>query len=475
MHKFLFYLLEVVICQAAFCLLYLAVFRNLSFFQLNRFYLLGATLLSFIIPFISIPFWQANQAVASLNLSQSLQNLSSLNETSAVASGQASFFNIEWIVYCIFLIYSIGFTWRLFRLIRGIAKLIRLMRNNEVNDFDGVKTIQITSGPSFFAFLNYIFINQQAFTLSSSEFEQVIRHEKSHISQKHTLDNLFMELTMVFCWFNPLLRTMKRELNNVHEFYADQQATTSVGDVTSYSSLILKLSSSKDDNIAFLGHQFSMNNIKTRIIMMNKQKNPKTIVLKYSAIVPCLALLLVMFSFTKKSPVNTQGFEENEQAQIIGTISWNGNSLYKDSYLNEFFGLKTREKFNEKDINQKLNYQTDGSDLSSLYMDQGYLFFTVELKKEVNNKKVDLTFEITEGQVMKIGKVIVKGNKEVATERILKMIELKPGDLFSRSKLISSQRNIIGSGSFEPEKVIPTPIPHPEAGTVDIRFEVSEL
>lgn len=92
----------------------------------------------------------------------------------------------------------------------------------------------------------------------------------------------------------------------------------------------------------------------------------------------------------------------------------------------------------------------------------------------MNKNRVDLTFEVNEGPVVTIGKISVKGNKKVDTEEILKMIELKAGDLFSRSKLILSQRNIIASGSFDPEKVISTPIPNPEDGTVDIEFEVSE-
>ncbi len=472
MYNFFLYLLEVTVCQAIFCLLYLVAFRNLSFFQVNRFYLLASTLLSFLLPILNIPFWNTNDFA--INLTQNLQNSASPIASNEVAKNVEVLSQLEWLLLIITVIYFIGFLIQLIKLFSGVRKVLKLVKTSKISIINEIKTVQIDHGPSFFAFLNYIFINSNKLDLSVDEFKQVIRHEQSHIKQKHTLDNLFIELAIVVCWFNPFLGIMKKELNNVHEFYADQQAMGFRSDVANYSNLILKLSSDRIDQKPYLSHQFSMNNIKTRIIMLNKQKKPKKIALRYFAIVPCLALLVVMFSFTKKAPVNVQDSTENEKSIIIGTISWKGNSLYSESYLNEYFGIKRGEKFNEKEIDQKLIYQPDGSDLASLYMDQGYLFFSVELKKVVNEKKIDLTFEITEGQVMKIGKVTVKGNKEIKTADILKMIEIKEGDLFSRAKLITSQRNIIASRHFDPEKITPTPIPHAEEGIVDIEFEVAE-
>lgn len=476
MYNFLLYLLEVAACQGIFCLLYLSIFRNLSFFQLNRFYLLTATLFSFIIPVLNIPFWDSPDSASNLYLVQNLQSFGTAIQSSESTVAVDGFFTLSGLLTVLFMTYWTGVSWHLILLGMGISKILKLVKRDEIRQYDGIKAIHISNGPAFFAFLNYVFINNNKLNLSTDEFQFVINHEKSHIIQKHTLDNLFMELAIIICWFNPLLRIMKKELNNVHEFYADQQATSFKDDVADYSSLILKLSSNKNDKSPLLSHQFSMNNIKKRIIMLNKQKNPNKIVLRYFAIVPCLALLLVMFSFTKKPSNNLAEVHQNQNdnSQAIGNITWKGNTLYSDSYLSEFIGLEKGAKFDEEEINAILSYKTDGSDLASLYMDQGYLFFTVEMKKTVNEKSVDLTFEITEGQVMKIGKVTVKGNKKVATEDILKMVEIKTGDTFSRSKLIASQRIIAASKSFDPEKVIPTPIPNPEKGTVDIEFEVTE-
>ena len=126
-------------------------------------------------------------------------------------------------------------------------------------------------------------------------------------------------------------------------------------------------------------------------------------------------------------------------------------------------------------INEKLSYQPEGRDLGSLFMDYGYLYFTIEMKKEIKDHKVDITFDIFEGEVSIIDKVLITGNNKVPTEQILKMVDTVKGELFSRSKLMSSQKKIIESGLFKAQKLVPNIVPHPSEGTVDIEYVVEEL
>jgi outer membrane protein insertion porin family len=103
------------------------------------------------------------------------------------------------------------------------------------------------------------------------------------------------------------------------------------------------------------------------------------------------------------------------------------------------------------------------------------LFFRVDFSKKTDNQgNVNLTFDLYEGDIVRIGKVFITGNNKVATEKIIKMIDLKTGDLFSRSKLNTSQRKIADSGLFDPEKLTPNIIPHIEDKTLDIEFQVQE-
>ncbi|EPR68541.1 M56 family metallopeptidase [Cyclobacterium qasimii] len=473
MNNWLVYLLEVSVCQILFGLLYWTVFRNLSFFQANRVLLLTVTILSFIIPLLSIPFWNAPASEASLTVFQRLQHIELAFVPDKPLSTHATGFNVNWLVTILGLVYLIGFSYRLWKLFSGIIAVVKLTRKYESYEEDGIKIIYINSGPSFFSFLNYIFINKSHLAISEEEFSQVIEHEKTHVTQRHTLDNLLMEVSILICWFNPVLRLIKKELNNVHEYYADAKASAFKGNNESYSKLILKLASNNGSSL--LTHQFSMNTIKKRIIMLNETKYNKRIALRYMLVAPCLILLLVAFSFVQKNPNSPEILASSETPHVIGSISWEGNTLYSDDYLSGYLGLKKGGQFNEEGINESLSYQPEGGDLGSLFMDQGYLYFTIEMKKEITGNKVDITFEISEGKVSVIDKVLITGNNKVPTEQILKMVDTVKGELFSRSKLVSSQKKIIESGLFDSEKLTPNIIPHPSDGTVDIEFNVVEL
>ncbi len=464
------FLFEVTICQIIFCLVFVGFFRMLSFTQINRAFILSSTFISFIIPVISIPFW--NEASSGISLAfTDLDNLEhSLASQVTTASGSVA--SISWLTTILSIIYLTGLFLYILKFYRGICKIFALVNNNEISEYNGIKTIYLKNGPLFFAFLNYVFINTDKLDISKEEFRQVFDHEKVHIKQRHTLDNLFMEMAILLCWFNPILRFMKKELNNVHEFHADQIAG-STGNIESYSRLILHLSSNKEPQ-HYLTHQFSMNSIKRRIIMLHKKKSSNNALLKYMMIVPCLALLLAVFSFTQKSSGNEK-FVAVGTSQNIGSITWKGNTLYGDDFLNEYMGIKKGDSFNEEVINKKLSYVPEGGDLGSLFMDQGYLFFRIDYFKKTNNQgNIDLTFDMFEGDIVRIGKVLISGNKKVATEKIIKMIDLNTADLFSRSKLIASQRKIADSGLFYPESITPQLIPNIESKTVDIEFKVQE-
>lgn len=469
MTNWLIYLLEVSICHALLYLLYLGLFRNLCFFQTNRIYLLITALFGFLIPAIQIPFWDSHSSeIIHLQITEIPVPLSK------DAITNLSNPEFPWLTSLVFITYLVGMILHFWRLMSSIIKVNSLIKGHKVDKSDEVKTVFLESGPTVFVFLNYVFINMKKMSISTDEFQQVIEHEKKHIFQRHTLDNIIMELVITACWFNPILRLIKSELNSVHEFYADRRVTQNTQDLDGYSRLILRLASKKEEHIP-LTHQFSMYNIKRRIIMLNRKKNKNRQLLRYIMIVPCLAMLAASFSFVEKSPESTHEILKIEDSLIINKITWKGNTLYTSEFLTDFMGISEGKPFNEAAINQKLLYQPEGSDLASLFMDQGYLFFSVNVEKEEQSGKVDLMFDIYEGDIITINEVFVTGNKKVENKKILSMISLKPGEPFNRSKLVASQRKIAESGLVDPENVVPYPIPNPSNRTVDIEFKVREL
>ena len=156
-------------------------------------------------------------------------------------------------------------------------------------------------------------------------------------------------------------------------------------------------------------------------------------------------------------------------------VSWIGNSKYTAKTLSEVFGIKKGDIYDQAELDQKLFMNPNGNDISSLYMDEGYLFFNVNpIETMVSGDSIDLEMRIYEGKQATINKVTIVGNTKTNDRVILREIRTKPGQLFRRSDIIRSQRELSQLGYFDPEKMNVTPTPNQATGTVDIEYTVEE-
>ncbi len=159
----------------------------------------------------------------------------------------------------------------------------------------------------------------------------------------------------------------------------------------------------------------------------------------------------------------------------FGDISWKGNTIHDSETLNKILGIRRGEVYNEELLNSRLRFSIDGRDVSSLYMDDGYLFFNVEPTEiSVVDDTIDIEMRIFEGPQATIDEVVIKGNTRTHEHVIRRELRTQPGQKFSRSDIIRSQRQIIALGYFNPENLgIQTPVDQ-NNGTVDIIYEVEE-
>jgi outer membrane protein insertion porin family len=126
-------------------------------------------------------------------------------------------------------------------------------------------------------------------------------------------------------------------------------------------------------------------------------------------------------------------------------------------------------------LQKRLTQDPDGGDISSLYYDDGYLFFSINpVETAVENDSIDLEIRINEGPQATIKNVIIEGNDKTNEHVIRRELRTFPGDKFSRSDLIRSQREIANLGFFDPQETKVEPIPNPVDGTVDIKYTVKE-
>jgi len=161
----------------------------------------------------------------------------------------------------------------------------------------------------------------------------------------------------------------------------------------------------------------------------------------------------------------------------FGNITWKGNTKYSDSLLSLLLGIKKGDIYNAETLNKKLGTEpsADGGDISSLYQDDGYLFFRINpVETAVYNDTIDHEIRIVEGPQATIGKVTITGNDKTKDYVIRRELRTVPGDKFSRQLIIRTQRELSQLGYFNPEKINPGIVPNTEDGTVDINWGLEE-
>ncbi|MBC8146541.1 MAG: BamA/TamA family outer membrane protein, partial [Bacteroidetes bacterium] len=156
-------------------------------------------------------------------------------------------------------------------------------------------------------------------------------------------------------------------------------------------------------------------------------------------------------------------------------IKWVGNTKYPSEILSKIIGVKRGDVYNQKVLDANLYMNLEGQDVSSLYMDDGYLFFNLTpVEVLVENDSIDLEIRIYEGKQAIVRKVTIKGNTRTNDHVILREIRTKPGQLFSRADIIRTQRELAQLRFFDQEKLGVNPKPNPVDGTVDIEYVVEE-
>jgi outer membrane protein insertion porin family len=164
--------------------------------------------------------------------------------------------------------------------------------------------------------------------------------------------------------------------------------------------------------------------------------------------------------------------EEGKQ-YYFREIKWIGNTKYETSELNKKLQIKKGDVYNREKLDNRITVDQDA--VGNLYMDNGYLFFNVNIvEKKIENDSVDIELRIFEGPIARINQIIIKGNDRTNDNVIRRELYTVPGELFSKSDIIRSIRELANLGHFDPERIVPTPLPNAADGTVDIEYSLVE-
>jgi len=159
----------------------------------------------------------------------------------------------------------------------------------------------------------------------------------------------------------------------------------------------------------------------------------------------------------------------------FGKINFVGNKVYSSEKLKLQLGIKEGDVFDQSILDARLFGSPDGNDISSLYLDDGYLFFNATpVEVAANNRNIDLEIRIYEGKQARVNKVMIKGNTKTNDHVIMREIRTRPGDLFKRSDIMRSQRELSQMAFFDPEAFDVKVEPDPARNEVDITYVLAE-
>ena len=156
-------------------------------------------------------------------------------------------------------------------------------------------------------------------------------------------------------------------------------------------------------------------------------------------------------------------------------INFVGNTIYPTSLLRQLLGINKGDVYNQTQLNKNLTMKEDGEDIASLYMNNGYLFFSANpVEVAIDGDSIDIEIRIREGKQARYNKINVMGNTKTNDNVIIRELTTIPGQLFNRADIIRSQQVLMSMGYFNQEKMDVQPKPNEADGTVDINYVVEE-
>lgn len=288
MDNAIIYLLKVSTCIIVSYIFYRLLFGRDTFYSRNRYLILGMLFSSVVFPLITIsPSLLIKDSGAAIERIGEIVTTGGIVQTDV--SEKITRFNY---IYLIYIIYLAGVLFFLTNLVFGVFKTLRIIKRGTVADAGFPKIIIANEEYPPFSFYPFIVLPERIFY--SPGFNEILKHEKIHIEQKHTIDLLFMQILTALLWFNPAIWMFRRSMVLTHEYMADSKVQ---GDMISLKEYQYSLLNTANGSFSIsVAHKYS-NFIKKRIIMMNRKPSRNLAAIKNLLLLPIAAVLLVLFSF----------------------------------------------------------------------------------------------------------------------------------------------------------------------------------
>ena len=307
MGMFFIYSIKVAICLAAFYLFYKLLLSRDTFHAFNRATLLLLMLLSLVLPFVNISVDEPTVAYDGMVQIEQLLAMGVVDDGPA-PSGPT-------LIQVLFAIYIIGVALFLVGEICSLVRLHRLISGKySVTTADGIKIVVIDDDVAPFSWFNNIVISRSDYESGRSE---ILIHEKAHIARRHSLDIMLCNMLLIFQWFNPAAWLLRRELQNIHEYEADEAVIQSGADASEYQLLLIR--KTVGERLFSMANNLNHNSLKKRITMMLIKKSNPWNRAKILLTVPVAAVAVVAFA-TPKAESLSKEIEHDSNALVNSVV-----------------------------------------------------------------------------------------------------------------------------------------------------------
>ncbi len=293
MGEFFVYILKSSVCLSVLYLFYRLLLSKETFYNFNRIAILGILVVSLALPFCEITIKQqteVQQTVLTLEQLLMLADKISSEDTATLPAQEIT--TALWIRVLLF-IYMVGVVFFLCRNVYSLLRLLKLIRSSiRCKIHKGIWLIS-HSEPKYspFSWMNFIVL---PYNDVEEDSNAILIHEMAHIRKRHSIDLLITDVCIIFQWFNPAAWLFKQELQNIHEYQADEAVLDKGINAKQYQLLLIKKAAGT--RLYSMANSFNHSKLKKRITMMLKEKSNPWVRLKYLYVLPVAAIAITAFA-----------------------------------------------------------------------------------------------------------------------------------------------------------------------------------
>ena len=319
MGAFFIYILKSSVCLVLFYLFFRVLLSKETFHRFNRVALLGVLFLSLLIPFIEVTTNHQVEVQQTMLTIEQVLLMAEMEPATVDATGGVAVYEVaslSWIEILL-LVYLAGIIFFACRNLYSLIRLFRLIHSGKREKLENGTTLVVHEQEiAPFSWMKYIVISRKDLEENGRE---ILIHEAAHIRHRHSIDLLVADICIFFQWFNPGAWLLKQELQNIHEYEADETVINEGVNAKEYQLLLIK--KAVGTRLYSMANSFNHSKLKKRITMMLKEKSSPWARLKYLYVLPVAAIAVTTFARPEVSDKveEISSVKVNDLAAIVET------------------------------------------------------------------------------------------------------------------------------------------------------------